>query len=137
MAIQFRAVLGGGAAGVNGGPTATESARMVSLMLTCDFLVIGSGIAGLSFALEAATHGEVIVVTKRSREESNTKYAQGGVAAVLDKNDSFDAHVNDTLVAGAGMNHRRAVELCVREAPDRIRMLRDLGTRFDTADGDP
>ena len=100
-------------------------------MLTCDFLVIGSGIAGLSFALEAAAHGEVIVVTKRSREESNTKYAQGGIAAVLDKDDSFEKHAHDTLVAGAGMSHPRAVELCVREAPDRIRMLQSQGANFD------
>ncbi|HVJ91497.1 MAG TPA: FAD-dependent oxidoreductase, partial [Labilithrix sp.] len=82
--------------------------------LTCDFLVIGSGIAGLSFALEAADRGDVIVVTKRGLEESNTKYAQGGIAAVLDKRDSFDAHVRDTIVAGAGLNHIRAVELTVR-----------------------
>jgi L-aspartate oxidase len=105
-------------------------------MLTCDFLVIGSGIAGLSFALEAAAHGEVIVVTKRSREESNTKYAQGGIAAVLDKSDSFDKHVQDTLIAGAGMSHARAVELTVREAPDRIRMLQQYGARFDKAQGE-
>jgi L-aspartate oxidase len=104
-------------------------------MLTCDFLVIGSGIAGLSFALEAAAHGEVIVVTKRAREESNTKYAQGGIAAVLDKDDSFEKHVSDTLVAGAGMSHPRAVELCVREAPDRIRMLQSHGAHFDRAQG--
>ena len=100
-------------------------------MLTCDFLVIGSGIAGLSFALEAAEHGEVIVVTKRSRDESNTKYAQGGVAAVLDEHDTFDAHEADTMVAGAGLNHPRAVELCVREAPGRIAMLQKYGARFD------
>ena len=105
-------------------------------MLTCDFLVIGSGIAGLSFALEAAEHGEVIVVTKRSREESNTKYAQGGIAAVLDKDDSFDKHVQDTLIAGAGMSHTPAVELCVREGPERIRMLQRYGAIFDRAHGD-
>jgi L-aspartate oxidase len=105
-------------------------------MLTCDFLVIGSGIAGLSFALEAAAHGEVIVVTKRSREESNTKYAQGGIAAVLDKDDSFDKHVQDTLVAGAGLSHARAVELTVREAPDRIRTLQRYGAKFDKAQGE-
>lgn len=101
--------------------------------LTCDFLVIGSGIAGLSFALEAASHGEVLLVTKRTRDESNTKYAQGGIAAVLDEHDSFDAHVSDTMVAGAGLNHRRAVDLCVREAPGRIQMLRGIGAKFDLA----
>ena len=104
-------------------------------MLTCDFLVIGSGIAGLSFALEASKHGEVIIVTKRSRDESNTKYAQGGVAAVLDEDDSFDSHVHDTMVAGAGLNHLRAVELCVREGPGRIRMLQDYGAKFDEVHG--
>ncbi|MCW5836162.1 MAG: L-aspartate oxidase [Labilithrix sp.] len=101
--------------------------------LTCDFLVIGSGIAGLSFALEAAEHGDVLVVTKRSREESNTKYAQGGIAAVLDEADSFDAHVSDTMAAGAGLNHIRAVELTVKDAPARIAMLRDAGAKFDLA----
>src|SRR6476620_5654961 len=101
--------------------------------LTCDFLVIGSGIAGLSFALEAADHGEVIVVTKRGREESNTKYAQGGIAAVLDGEDSFEAHVKDTLIAGAGLNHPRAVELTVKDAPARIAMLRAAGAKFDLA----
>jgi len=98
---------------------------------TCDFLVIGSGIAGLSFALEAAEHGEVVIVTKRAREESNTKYAQGGIAAVLDGGDSFEAHANDTMVAGAGLNHARAVELTVKDAPARIAMLRNAGARFD------
>jgi L-aspartate oxidase len=102
-------------------------------MLTCDFLVIGSGIAGLSFALEAADHGEVILVTKRSKDESNTKYAQGGIAAVLAETDSFDAHVKDTMIAGAGLCHQRAVELCVREGPERIRMLQKIGAQFDTA----
>jgi L-aspartate oxidase len=95
--------------------------------------VIGSGIAGLSFALEAAEHGEVLLVTKRAREESNTKYAQGGIAAVLDEKDTFAAHVKDTMVAGAGMNHPRAVELCVKDAPGRIKMLRDIGAKFDLA----
>jgi L-aspartate oxidase len=101
--------------------------------LTCDFLVLGSGIAGLSFALEAADHGDVVLVTKRSREESNTKYAQGGIAAVLDSGDSFDAHVKDTLIAGGGLNHVRAVELTVKDAPARISMLRAAGAKFDLA----
>lgn len=101
------------------------------MSLTCDFLVIGSGVAGLTFALDAAERGQVIVVTKRTREESNTNYAQGGIAAVLDNADSFEAHVNDTIVAGAGLNHRRAVELTVKDAPDRIRVLREAGAKFD------
>ena len=99
----------------------------------CDFLVLGSGIAGLSFALEAAEHGQVMVVTKRGRDESNTKYAQGGIAAVLGAGDSFEAHVKDTLIAGGGLSHERAVELCVREAPDRIAMLQRYGANFDVA----
>ncbi len=102
-------------------------------MLTCDYLVIGSGIAGLSFALEAAKTGEVIVVTKREKSESNTNYAQGGIAAVLDEHDTFESHVKDTMIAGAGLNHLRAVELTVREAPERIRMLQEAGAQFDMA----
>ncbi|MCL2777850.1 MAG: L-aspartate oxidase [Polyangiaceae bacterium] len=103
------------------------------MSLTCDFLVIGSGIAGLSFALEAADHGQVIVVTKRAKDDASTTGAQGGIAAVLARGDSFDAHIKDTFVAGAGINHARAVELCVREGPDRIRMLQHIGARFDVA----
>jgi L-aspartate oxidase len=104
------------------------------MAITCDFLVIGSGVAGLSFALEAASFGDVVIVTKRSRDESNTRYAQGGIAAVLGAGDSFEAHMRDTLVAGAGLCHERAVEICVKEAPERIAMLRRIGARFDRAE---
>jgi L-aspartate oxidase len=100
-----------------------------------DFLVIGSGIAGLTFALDAAEHGEVIIVTKRSRDESNTKYAQGGIAAVLSADDAPESHIKDTLVAGAGLCHEVVVEICCREGPDRIRELIARGARFDQADG--
>jgi L-aspartate oxidase len=103
--------------------------------ITTDYLVIGTGVAGLSFALEAAASGDVLVVTKRSADESNTKYAQGGIAAVLGEGDSFAAHIADTLQAGAGLCHELAVDLCVKEAPARIKMLRDVGARFDMADG--
>jgi L-aspartate oxidase len=101
---------------------------------TADCLVIGSGVAGLSFALEAAEHCDVVVVTKRSADESNTKYAQGGIAAVLSGADSFAAHIVDTIQAGAGLCHEAAVEVCVREGPARVRMLQEIGARFDLAD---
>jgi L-aspartate oxidase len=100
-----------------------------------DYLVIGSGVAGLSFALEAAGHGDVLVITKRSADESNTKYAQGGIAAVLGAGDSFESHMVDTIGAGAGLCHERTVEVCVREGPARVKALRDLGAQFDTAVG--
>jgi len=104
------------------------------MAITCDFLVLGSGIAGLSFALEASKLGDVVLVTKRSADESNTKYAQGGIAAVLADTDSFESHVKDTLTAGAGLCHERVVELCVKDGPERIRTLQALGARFDRAD---
>lgn len=99
--------------------------------LRCDVLVLGSGIAGLSFALEAARWADVIVVTKRSASESNTKYAQGGIAAVLSPEDSIEAHVKDTLVAGAGLCREDAVRAIVSEGPERIRALQALGVAFD------
>jgi len=96
-----------------------------------DFLVLGGGVAGLSFALEAASGGKVLVLTKRARQEGNTQYAQGGVASVLGPDDAFENHVRDTLVAGAGLCHPDAVEVTVREGPDRIRWLLSLGVEFD------
>jgi len=104
------------------------------MRITCDYLVVGSGVAGLTFALDAAKKGEVVLVTKRARSEANTNYAQGGIAAVLDPADSFDAHVQDTLVAGAGLCHKNAVELCVREGPASIARLQEIGARFDPAE---
>jgi L-aspartate oxidase len=101
--------------------------------LICDYLVLGSGIAGLSFALEAAEHGDVVIVTKRGRDESNTKYAQGGIASVLAQGDTFAAHIADTMAAGAGLCHDVVVDLCVREGPGRIAMLREIGVQFTSA----
>ena len=100
-----------------------------------DFLVIGSGVAGLSFALRAARHGTVCVVTKKESAESNTNYAQGGIAAVMDPADDTEAHVRDTLVAGAGLCHPDVVRMVVEEGPDRVRDLIDLGARFDRDPG--
>ncbi len=99
---------------------------------TADFLVIGSGIAGLSFALKAAKHGKVLIVTKSNEDESNTKYAQGGVAVVVDKKeDSFEKHIDDTLIAGDDLCDKETVEIVVKEGPERIREIIDYGTNFD------
>ncbi|MBK1440656.1 L-aspartate oxidase [Parapedobacter sp. ISTM3] len=104
-------------------------------MHTVDFLVIGSGIAGLSFALKAASHGKVLIITKSNEDESNTKYAQGGVAVVVDKSDSFEKHIADTLIAGDGLCDVNVVENVVKEGPRRIQEIIDYGTHFDKTAG--
>ena len=96
-----------------------------------DFVVIGSGIAGLSFALKAAKHGSVAVVTKRKGADTNTAWAQGGIACVTSDEDSFELHVRDTLDAGAGLCDEQVVRTIVTEAPARIQDLVDLGLQFD------
>lgn len=96
-----------------------------------DFLVIGSGIAGLYFALKAADHGKVLVVTKASEDESNTKYAQGGIAAVTDPADSLEKHISDTLVAGDGLCDEAVVRMVIADGPDRIRDMIRWGAAFD------
>ncbi len=97
-----------------------------------DFLVVGSGIAGLSFALKAAKKGKVLVLTKVNADETNTKYAQGGIATVFDPvTDSFDKHIQDTLIAGDGLCDKKIVEIVVSEGPDRINELIEYGTNFD------
>jgi len=99
--------------------------------VTTDYLVLGSGVAGLTFALDAAEHGEVTIVTKRAADESNTRYAQGGIAAVLGKDDTPEAHIRDTLIAGAGLCHEVVAEICAREGPERIHELIARGAVFD------
>ncbi len=109
-----------------------------------DFLIIGSGIAGLSYATKLARYFErkkqpvsIAIITKVQADETNTKYAQGGIAAVWSESDSFEKHIADTIDAGDGINDRKIVEIVVKEAPDRIRELIDYGTRFDKEpDGD-
>jgi L-aspartate oxidase len=100
-----------------------------------DVLVIGSGIAGLTFALKVADHAAVALVTKKRRADSNTNYAQGGIAAVMSPADSFELHVRDTLLAGAGLCHPDAVRELVREGPDRVRELMAWGVEFTRAGG--
>jgi L-aspartate oxidase len=99
---------------------------------TTDVLIIGSGVAGLSTALRCAAFADVVVVTKDRAPESSTQYAQGGIASVWSPDDSFDAHIEDTLAAGAGLCHREAVEAVVREGPARVRDLIALGAVFDS-----
>ncbi len=96
-----------------------------------DFLVIGSGIAGLSFALKVAEHGSVCIISKTSLDETNTRYAQGGIAAVTYLPDSYNKHINDTLIAGAGLCDRKVVEMVVKKGPEQIKELIKWGTSFD------
>lgn len=96
-----------------------------------DYLVIGSGIAGLSFAIRGARQGSVAVVTKKDKLETNTNYAQGGIASVLGPDDSFQLHIRDTLIAGDGLCHEDVVDLVVRSGPERIMELMNLGTPFN------
>lgn len=104
-------------------------------MIETDFLIIGSGVAGLSYALKVAQFGRVTIITKKKIYKTNTALAQGGVAAVFSKTDSFENHVADTLAAGDGLCAEDVVHMVVEEGPERIRELVDLGARFNR-DGD-
>jgi L-aspartate oxidase len=95
-----------------------------------DYIVLGSGIAGLTFALNVAEQGSVAVITKKNRAESNTNYAQGGIACVTSTEDTFDLHVRDTLEAGAGLCREKVVRGIVEEGPPRIKELIELGMSF-------
>lgn len=105
--------------------------------MNTDFLVIGSGIAGLSFALETAKHGTVTVITKKTKAESNTNYAQGGIAAVMSAFDSVEKHIHDTLECGYGLCHEDAVRLVAGEGPTAIRRLIDWGVHFSQSSAKP
>ena len=96
-----------------------------------DFLVIGSGIAGLNYALKAAAYGSVMVITKADEDESNTKYAQGGIAIVTDPEDSFEKHVQDTLIAGDEICDEAIVRMVIRDGPARIQDIIEWGADFD------
>jgi L-aspartate oxidase len=95
-----------------------------------DFLVVGSGIAGLTFATKAAKYGSVLVLTKKRKADSNTNYAQGGIAAVFGDKDAVEYHVRDTLKAGEGLCHEGAVDIMVRDGPRLVQELHAMGCRF-------
>ncbi len=103
---------------------------MNSKTYTSDFLVIGSGIAGLTFAIKASQFGSVNIVTKKKNYVSNTNYAQGGIASVISSEDDIEQHITDTLTAGVTHCNRKAVELLVENGPDRIQELIDWGVQF-------
>ncbi|HYM94154.1 MAG TPA: L-aspartate oxidase [Chitinophagaceae bacterium] len=110
-------------------------------MQQVDFLIIGSGIAGLTYALKVSKQfpgKKILVITKAAADETNTKYAQGGVAVVNDlENDSFEKHIEDTLIAGDGLCSQEVVEIVVKEGPDRVREIIEWGAKFDKeTDGD-
>lgn len=96
-----------------------------------DYLVLGSGLAGLAFALKSALHGEVLIVTKDKASSGNTSWAQGGIAAVMSEEDSFESHIYDTMRAGAGLCRESVVRNIIEQAPHRICDLQDWGVRFD------
>ena len=104
------------------------------MRIKTDFLVIGSGIAGLVYALKVADHGKVCIVTKSSSEETATKYAQGGIAAVMYTPDPYEKHILDTSVAGDGLNNKKIVEMTIKESTARIRELIEWGAQFDKDD---
>jgi L-aspartate oxidase len=101
------------------------------LALETDFLIIGSGIAGLTYALKVAAHGKVIMITKANADESNTKYAQGGIAAVMYGHDSYEKHIRDTLICGDGLCDEAVVRMVISESTERVRELAEWGAEFD------
>jgi L-aspartate oxidase len=103
----------------------------MTYMKKYDFLVIGGGIAGLSYALEVAKHGTVAVLFKKGLEDSSTSLAQGGIAAVTTPEDSFEHHIEDTLITGGGLSHKNIVEIVVTEGPERVLALEEFGAGFD------
>ena len=101
-----------------------------------DVLIIGGGIAGLRAAMEIDPRLSLLVITKDTMEQSNSAYAQGGIASVIDPDDNFASHVDDTLIAGANLCDPEVVEMVVSEAPQHIRQLIEWGTNFDTEKGE-
>jgi len=106
------------------------------MQINTDVLILGSGIAGLYAALKLDENLNVVIATKKEQSESNTNYAQGGIASVISKNDSYENHIKDTLIAGADLCKKEAVEVLVKEGPERVLDLIDLGTKFTFKNGE-
>jgi L-aspartate oxidase len=123
---------GGFGAGAGRGATPFERKGNRRMEIRTDYLVIGSGIAGLTFALQAAKSGTVAIVTKKERMETSTNYAQGGIASVFSPDDSPELHVSDTLESGAGLCNEKIVRMVVEDGPSRIEELMSLGVHFST-----
>ncbi len=104
---------------------------LYSVKRKVDFLIIGSGIAGLSYALKVAGQGKVLILTKANEDESNTKYAQGGIASVMYEPDSYEKHIQDTLICGDGLCNEEVVRMVISESTERIKELINWGARFD------
>jgi len=111
-------------------PARTKRSDLKSAVRQYDFAVVGSGVAGLTYALKVAEYGRVAILTKKKAADGCTRYAQGGVCAVLDDADSIEDHIRDTLVAGVYLNDRQAVEIVCREGPARVMELVQLGAEF-------
>ena len=111
-----------------------EDAVVMAMIYEYDYLVIGSGIAGLVYALQVSKYGKVAVVTKSSINDCNTDHAQGGIAAAIDTLDSFEAHIEDTYQAGAGLGKRKVISEIISSGPKLIQYLIDLGTDFTRRD---
>jgi L-aspartate oxidase len=105
------------------------------MALSFDTLVLGSGAAGLTYALRMAKTGSVAIITKRKRMDTNTRWAQGGISVVVDHEDSFESHIDDTMIAGDGLNNREIVRITVEDGPARLAELIEHGVAFTRNDG--
>ena len=119
-----------------GSLAAVLASKMMTACGQADFIVMGAGVAGLRAAVELAAHGQVLVVTKEALAESNTHYAQGGIAVAMGGPQDVASHLSDTLAAGDGLVDRRAAEVLVNEGPQRVEELIDWGAQFDRASGE-
>ena len=118
-------------------PASDSLERVMGQVSGIDFVVMGAGVAGLRAAIELARHGEVLVVTKESLKESNTHYAQGGIAVAMEGDEDVSLHLEDTIKAGDGLVYEPAAKALVSEGPIRVAELIEWGARFDREGNSP